>query len=447
MAVRERASELLGPSPSVESYYVSRNGQTVGPVPATQVALWVKQGMTDAHVRTTDGAAWLHLRQSPFAAELPALAAGPARAASNAPRPRQPSGVEAFFWSCFHFLRWCTAACVAFVLSVGIVTTMCATAPMSVLDSRDFWVKWAEVSPLMASAHEGIDSVLDGAKRRLTKSDSVVAHFGDTHSMAAAVERARPAVHGAIAGHVIDAAIGFVTGRDDELQLDTGLPDLRRRISREIADAYAAEHCGSSASNSAGCIAGKVALEVGASDAVWETVSASLGEYNPFSGAFVANLIPGLTVVRTSFAAVRGVIAIAPFMLTGIGLVLLLTSLRMKTACFMLGWAFVLAGAVTGLIGWCARELAAFFGMSPEVWELVADESGMVQAGVGADIVLVAIGLGLLVVRAFGPRWRKAFWQRRASSTDPKVVALAQERLSRPAGLLEPFHVVTAPKP
>ena len=44
---------------------------------------------------------------------------------------------------------------------------------------------------------------------------------------------------------------------------------LRKRISREIAKGFEATHCGPGASNTAGCVAGKVALEVGTSDALW----------------------------------------------------------------------------------------------------------------------------------------------------------------------------------
>lgn len=434
-------------------FFVSRGGQVSGPFPMEQVRAWLAQGMTDAYVQPEAGGEWLPILRSAIVARAaidPAEPSAPVRTIPGASQPvparsQAPgAGPRSVLLTCLHAVRWCFAAFLATSLSFGLVLVICLSSPINVIDSRGFWATWAERSTLMRGAHAAVDDWLDAASR---ESQSGAAHatlgfLGDTAAVSRALEKIRPEIHDKMSGQVINAVIGMVTGRDNELQLDVGLDSLRKSTGERFMQAFAAEHCGARNGSSAGCIAGNLALDAGAYDAVWNLISARLGRFNPFSGAFTAHLLPIVGQTRLMFRALRGVLAVAPILLLGLALAVFLSSFRLRTASFMFGCSLTAAGIATAVAGLIVRSVARAVDTSPEVWDLMVERSGAVHAGLGDQHVLLGLGVALLFTRCVGPRWRRSFWTRRLSSSDGTLSNLARDRLSRPAGLLEPVHVL-----
>ena len=430
-----------------DRFVVSRAGQVSAPVSAEQVRAWFASGMTDAYVRPESSGDWTHILQSPFANPRAVVVEAPAapvvrerpQAQAIVPRPASARSKSPWWLSAMHAVRWCFAGFLATTLSFMIVAAICLSSPMHVLDSRQFWIDWANSSSMMRSVHQKLDEGLDAAEIQM-RSGQVHAQLGsltDTSEVARALERIRPEIHRNLQGQVIDAALGILTGRDDQLAMDVGLQQLRKSTREGFAQALTAEHCGSSVS----CQMGGVALDMGVYDAIWDTLSTRLGRFNPFSAGFIANLIPGVGQSRMAFSLLRGLLAIAPYLLLGLGVSVLVTSLRLRTASFMFGVSLLCAGLATTAAASGAHVLADSIGTSPEVWDLMLKHSGAVHAGIGEHQVLLVLGATLLFTRCLGPRWRRAFWTRRLSSNDQRISLLAAQRLSRRSGLLEPVHV------
>ncbi len=368
-------------------------------------------------------------------------AAEPARAISRA----SGSGAgRSILLSCVHGVRWCFAAFLATGLSFGLVLVICLSSPIKVIDSRAFWVSWAERSPLMSGVHAAVDDWLNVLSREMQsgQTHAALGFLGDTAAAARALEQIRPEIHDQMRGQVIDAVIGMVTGRDDQLQLDIGLDSLRKSTGERFMQAFTAEHCRAGRGNTAGCLAGSAALSLGAHDAVWDLMSARLARFNPFSAAFIAHLLPVVGQTRMAFGLLRWLLAIAPVLLLGLALAVFLSSLRLRTASFMFGCSLTAAGVATAVASFFVHFVARAVDTSPEVWDLIVERSGTVHAGLGDQHVLLGLGVALLFTRCVGPRWRRAFWTRRLSSRDTALANLARDRLSRPAGLLEPVHVL-----
>lgn len=434
MAERRKAGEA--PTFDSKRYFVARRGELVGPVPADQLRAWVAQGMLDAMVRAEDGP-WLDVRSTPFAPAPPVAGERSAAGAVGRARPRALGWLRAGL----HFCRWCLAALFALVLSLSLLLVVCLSAPMHVIDSRDFWVEWAERSQAMRALHRDIDAWLDRAAATGAAAPRR-AGFADPALLAGAIARVRPEVHHAFSGHVIDALVGFSTGRDERLELDLGLRRLRQHASERIASAILDEQCKRD-SGSTGCRLSAAALNGGAHDALLSALSAELDDFNPFTGRFAATL-PVVGPSRLWFSGLRAFLVIAPLVLCGWTLLVCVLSLRLRTATFMLGSSALGAGVGAMLAGLTARRLADACGVSDEVWQLIQARSGSVQAGLGVDTWLMACGALLLLVRLLGPRFRANFWTRRVGSTDSRVCALATRGLSAPASLLEPWHMLTA---
>jgi len=324
------------------------------------------------------------------------------------------------------------------------VLVVCLSSPIKVIDSRSFWVSWAERSPLMRGAHRAVDDWLDTASRESQSGVGYAAlgFLGDTTAVGRALEKIRPEIHEKMRGQVIDAVVGMVTGRDNELRLDLGLDSLRKSTGERFMQAFVAEYCGPAHGTSPGCVAGNVALNAGAYDSVSNLISGRLGRFNPFSAAFIANLLPVVGQTRLAFRVLRGVLAIAPILLLGLAFSVFLSSLRLRTVSFMFGCSLTAAGIATAVAGVFVHSIASAVDTSPEVWDLIVERSGTVHAGLGDHQLLLGSGLALLFTRCVGPRWRRAFWTRRLSSTDARLSTLARERLSQPAGFLEPVHVL-----
>lgn len=96
---RER-TDPMRTAPTIEGWYVSRNGATEGPVPPQVVVSWIHAGLRDAMVRFGSAGQWQHLTQSLFAKFIPqtmpppAMGSDPAISSIAPPRLRFVSDAD-----------------------------------------------------------------------------------------------------------------------------------------------------------------------------------------------------------------------------------------------------------------------------------------------------------------------------------------------------------------
>lgn len=209
----------------------------------------------------------------------------------------------------------------------------------------------------------------------------------------------------------------------------------------QLGIAIEQEVCRGGERDGAVCTAGKLAMR---QEIYPSLVGSWVGQETQLaSNALLDHLTP-FTTFRHAFGACRFMVTVTPFILAVLGALVLLFSWRLRTAIFMFGYCLLVSGWILGLVGSLVTGTAAFLDLSPEVWGLVLEESQVVYSGLGIDSMLLAGGACLLLIRALGPRWRRSFWSRHASSTNPEAARFAKERASAPAGLLEPWHMLRA---
>jgi hypothetical protein len=434
----QRGAQSVSTANAGERYLVARDGEVAGPVPAEQVLAWVADGMRDAHIKPESGGEWLLIQQTPFWQASNA-------ALTTAKTRKRRGGFAAFLLACLHAIRLLMATGLATLLAIGLATVVLVAAPINVMDSRDFWLRWAEHSPELQAARAGTDAALDGLARELQE-DEVFAAFGDPGAVAGALQSARPKVHELMSGRVIDATLGLLSGRDERLQRDLGFEGLRRNIGQQIAGSFASMHCRSDLGSQAGCMLGRATLQSGLYEQAWNAASARLDKYDVFSGRFLGTVVPAIGTSRLIFTLIRGFIEVAWVALFVVSLAVVLVSFRLRTVSSMLAYAALLAATIIYWTGHGANLLGRFVGVSDWTWNLALESSGLMRGGFTLDAYLVIASALLLAARAFGPGWRRRFWERRLASSAPGAAQLARKRLSAPAGLFEPIHLLSAPK-
>ncbi|HEX2733318.1 MAG TPA: hypothetical protein VHM70_17025, partial [Polyangiaceae bacterium] len=248
----------------------------------------------------------------------------------------------------------------------------------------------------------------------------------------------RARTHDALSGEVIDSIVGVVTGRDGLWQLQAApfKERITQRFTHELETDLCADGRNSMCNRGQFNPAGR-ALAMGALGGTLDTLQPYL----------VDGLLASLPIVgpsRAAFFALRESLVIAPAIFSVLGCFVLLFSWRLRTAALMFGCCCLFAGLALFGLSWTTHWVATLAGISEEVWQLAAAQTGA-SSGLGSDDYgLMASGAALLLGRIFGPGWRRKFWERRLTSSDPGLAALASKRLSKPAGLREPAHVLGA---
>jgi hypothetical protein len=321
----------------------------------------------------------------------------------------------------------------ATTLSFLLVTVLCLKAPLSVIDSREFWHAWAAKSPALARAHAGIDLWFEQNR------ESLRLPVGDPQAVAEAMDATRGSLHDMLSAHAIETSIGVVTGREGAVDLNSSLASLKSAAASRFAQSFGTRHC---SAESAGCADG--ALQAGMFAMTSQVFSGALDSMAPLSAEAMLDWLPLVGSSRLAFQSMRVALMAAPVLLGLLAALVLVLSLRLRTAAFMFGCCCCFAGAALLMAAEGTQWLATQAGVSGETWQLVLASSSSSYAGLGVDSLLLVVGGVLLVARAFGPSWREAFWKKRLSSPSVHVSERAARMLARPAGLLEPWHVLTS---